>query len=92
MGPERQHTAIGEAAPPVTAASTMRAVVQDGYGSVGVLSLARIARPEPGASEVLLQVHAAGSGPGPVAPDDGPALPDAPGCRFPRAEEPGNGA
>jgi NADPH:quinone reductase-like Zn-dependent oxidoreductase len=60
MGPERQDTAIGEAAPPVTGASTMRAIVQDGYGSVGVLGLARIARPEPGASEVLLQVHAAG--------------------------------
>jgi NADPH:quinone reductase-like Zn-dependent oxidoreductase len=60
MGPERQHTVTGEAAPPVTTASTMRAVVQDGYGSVGVLGLARIARPEPGTGEVLLQVHAAG--------------------------------
>jgi NADPH:quinone reductase-like Zn-dependent oxidoreductase len=60
MGPARQHTAIGDAAPPVTAGGTMRAVVQDGYGSVGVLRLARIPRPEPGASEVLLQVHAAG--------------------------------
>jgi NADPH:quinone reductase-like Zn-dependent oxidoreductase len=38
----------------------MRAAVQDGYGSVGVLGLARIARPEPGTGEVLLQVHAAG--------------------------------
>jgi NADPH:quinone reductase-like Zn-dependent oxidoreductase len=34
--------------------------VQDGYGSVGVLGLERIARPEPGTGEVLLQVHAAG--------------------------------
>ena len=51
MGTERQHTAIsGEAAPPVTAESTMRAIVQDGYGSAGVLRLARIARPEIGRS------------------------------------------
>ena len=61
MGTERQHTAIsGEAVPPVTAESTMRAIVQDGYGSADVLRLARIARPEIGDHEVLLRVHAAG--------------------------------
>jgi len=60
MGPERQHTVSVDAAQSATAGSTMRAVVQDGYGSVGVLRLAQIARPEPGASEVLLHVAAAG--------------------------------
>jgi NADPH:quinone reductase-like Zn-dependent oxidoreductase len=61
MGTERQHTAIaGETAPPATAESTMRAIVQDGYGPVSVLRLARIARPEAGGHDVLLRVHAAG--------------------------------
>ena len=61
MTPERQRTVIsGEVPPPVTAASTMDAIVQDGYGSADVLSLARIPRPAPGPSEVLLHVHAAG--------------------------------
>jgi NADPH:quinone reductase-like Zn-dependent oxidoreductase len=61
MGTEQQHTAIsGEASPPVTAESTMRAIVQNGYGSAGVLQLARIARPEIGGHDVLLRVHAAG--------------------------------
>jgi NADPH:quinone reductase-like Zn-dependent oxidoreductase len=61
MGTERQDAAIsGEAAPPVTAESTMRAIVQDRYGPVGVLRLARIARPETGDHDVLLRVHAAG--------------------------------
>jgi NADPH:quinone reductase-like Zn-dependent oxidoreductase len=39
---------------------TMRAVVQDRYGSSDVLRLDRIARPTPGAGQVLLRVHAAG--------------------------------
>lgn len=57
MASERQHTTTGgEAAVPVTARSTMRAIVQDGYGSAGVWHLARIAPPEPGTGEVLLQV------------------------------------
>jgi NADPH:quinone reductase-like Zn-dependent oxidoreductase len=61
MGTERQHTASsGTAAPPVTAESTMQAIVQDRYGSAGVLRLARIARPEIGDHDVLLRVHAAG--------------------------------
>jgi NADPH:quinone reductase-like Zn-dependent oxidoreductase len=45
---------------PATAQATMRAVVQDGYGGVGVLRLARIATPTIGDKEVLLRVHAAG--------------------------------
>jgi NADPH:quinone reductase-like Zn-dependent oxidoreductase len=60
MAPERQHTATdGEGVLPVTA-GTMRAVVQDGYGSADVLRLARIARPGIGGHEVLLRVGAAG--------------------------------
>jgi NADPH:quinone reductase-like Zn-dependent oxidoreductase len=61
MAAERQHTVIGdETAPPETAGGLMRAIVQDGYGSAGVLRLAQIPRPTPGANEVLLHVHAAG--------------------------------
>ena len=39
---------------------TMRAIVQDGYGSAEVLRLAEIARPEIADNEVLVRVHAAG--------------------------------
>jgi NADPH:quinone reductase-like Zn-dependent oxidoreductase len=39
---------------------TMRAVVQDGYGSAEVLRLAQVARPRIADNEVLLRVHAAG--------------------------------
>lgn len=42
--------------PPVT----MRAVVQDGYGTVDVLRQAEIVRPDVAAHEVLVRVHAAG--------------------------------
>jgi NADPH:quinone reductase-like Zn-dependent oxidoreductase len=52
--------ASGEAAGPVTAGSTMRAIVQNGYGSADVLRPAQIARPAIGGTEVLLRVHAAG--------------------------------
>ena len=44
----------------MAADSTMRAIVQDGYGSADVLRSAQIARPAIGGSEVLLLVHAAG--------------------------------
>jgi NADPH:quinone reductase-like Zn-dependent oxidoreductase len=50
----------GEAAPPVAAGGTMRAIRQDGYGSADVLRSAQIARPAIGGAEVLLRVHAAG--------------------------------
>ncbi len=57
-GPAQQHAATrGKATLPE---STMRAIVQDKYGSADVLRLARIARPEIASSEVLLRVHAAG--------------------------------
>ncbi len=39
---------------------TMTAVVQDRYGTADVWSLAEVARPEPGAGEVLVRVRAAG--------------------------------
>jgi NADPH:quinone reductase-like Zn-dependent oxidoreductase len=61
MEPERQRTAAGgEAALGVTVSGTMRAIVQDGYGSTDVLRLARIVPPEIVGGEVLVQVHAAG--------------------------------
>jgi NADPH:quinone reductase-like Zn-dependent oxidoreductase len=40
--------------------ATMRAIVQDGYGSEDVLELRDIAKPVPGEEEVLVRVHAAG--------------------------------
>lgn len=40
--------------------TTMRAIVQDRYGSLDVLTRAVIHRPEPGEHEVLLRVRAAG--------------------------------
>src|ERR1039458_210101 len=67
MGSERQAAATsGELPPPETAETagtaggTMKAIVQDGYGSVSVLRSARIARPAISGREVLLRVHAAG--------------------------------
>jgi NADPH:quinone reductase-like Zn-dependent oxidoreductase len=61
MGSERQPTAASGGVPvPVTPENTMRAIVQDGYGSADVLRPARIARPEIGGHEVLLRVRAAG--------------------------------
>lgn len=45
---------------PTSLPATMRAVVQDAYGSSEALRLAEVDRPEPGAGEVLLEVHAAG--------------------------------
>jgi NADPH:quinone reductase-like Zn-dependent oxidoreductase len=43
-----------------TSPRTMRAVVQDGYGTSDVLRVARVAEPSPTGSEVLVRVHAAG--------------------------------
>jgi NADPH:quinone reductase-like Zn-dependent oxidoreductase len=43
-----------------TVPATMRAIVQERYGSADNLRLAQIATPEPGDDEVLLRVHAAG--------------------------------
>lgn len=61
MSPERDHTATRSGPViPEPAGTTMRAIVQDGYGSADVLHLARIAPPEAGRGEVLVQVRAAG--------------------------------
>ncbi len=57
MKSETRHADAPEAMP---ADRTMRAIVQDRYGSAEVLRLARIARPQPAPGEVLLRVHAAG--------------------------------
>src|SRR5689334_19356914 len=43
-----------------TSPAEMRAIVQDRYGSLEVLTPAVIGRPEPGEHEVLLRVAAAG--------------------------------
>ncbi len=45
---------------PVATPTKMRAVVQDRYGSLDVLTPAVIDRPNPGERDVLLRVHAAG--------------------------------
>ncbi|HET6562556.1 MAG TPA: NAD(P)-dependent alcohol dehydrogenase [Marmoricola sp.] len=45
---------------PQSPPATMRAVVQDGYGSSDVLTLDRVPVPAPGKGEVLVRVHAAG--------------------------------
>lgn len=52
------HTDISSG--PATAASTMRAIVQDRYGSANMWTLVDIPRPAIHANEVLIQVHAAG--------------------------------
>ncbi len=44
-------------------ASSMRAVVQHGFGGPDVLRIAALARPEPLPTEVLVRVHAAGINP-----------------------------
>jgi NADPH:quinone reductase-like Zn-dependent oxidoreductase len=58
---------VGPASAPPTAAAretTMKAIVQDQYGSPGVLALRDIDRPEIGAAEVLVRVRAAAVNPG----------------------------
>lgn len=61
MGSERQHPATGgDATRAMTPQSTMRAIVQDRYGSADVFRHARIAPPEVGENEVLVRVRAAG--------------------------------
>ncbi|WP_328614444.1 NAD(P)-dependent alcohol dehydrogenase [Amycolatopsis sp. NBC_00355] len=42
----------------------MKAIIQDRYGSPGVLGFRDVARPVPGAGDVLVRVHAAGVDPG----------------------------
>ena len=61
MRSESQPTEVGvDANSPAAAANTMRAIVQDTYGSADVLRLARISPPGIADNEVLLRVHAAG--------------------------------
>jgi NADPH:quinone reductase-like Zn-dependent oxidoreductase len=42
----------------------MKAIVQDKYGSADVLELRDVEKPQPGADELLIRVHAAGLDPG----------------------------
>lgn len=60
MGPEGQGRTTDDGNGPATTDSTMRAIVQDTYGSADVLRLARISPPKVADNEVLLRVHAAG--------------------------------
>jgi NADPH:quinone reductase-like Zn-dependent oxidoreductase len=63
MTTELQHgtnSAAGDRTDPLAGSSTMRAVVQDTYGSADVLRLATIDRPAVGARDVLVRVRAAG--------------------------------
>src|SRR5215218_2864510 len=43
---------------------SMKAIVQDKYGSADVLELREVEKPHPGDDEVLIRVHAAGIDPG----------------------------
>ncbi len=54
-----QHTASDTAAPEI-ADGTMRAVVQDSYGTADALRLDRVVAPQVAADEVLIRVRAAG--------------------------------
>ena len=60
MSSAAEHTDTQDGREAAAMADTMRAVVQDRYGSVDVLRLARVAVPEIADDEVLLRVHAAG--------------------------------
>jgi NADPH:quinone reductase-like Zn-dependent oxidoreductase len=61
MESERQDAAMsGDANDPLPAEDTMRAVVQDAYGTTDVFRHAQISTPEIGDNQVLVRVHAAG--------------------------------
>jgi NADPH:quinone reductase-like Zn-dependent oxidoreductase len=55
-----QHEVQGHEEGRGPAGSTMRAVVQDRYGTAEVLKIQQIPRPTPAEDEVLIRVHAAG--------------------------------
>jgi NADPH:quinone reductase-like Zn-dependent oxidoreductase len=58
MTSQEQHASASHGA--AGTARTMRAIVQDAYGSAEVLRMARIPRPTPAENEVLIRVRAAG--------------------------------
>jgi NADPH:quinone reductase-like Zn-dependent oxidoreductase len=61
MESRRQDAAMsGDANDPVPAEDTMRAIVQDAYGSPDIFRLAQISTPEIGDNQVLVRVRAAG--------------------------------
>ena len=55
-----QHTSATRPQVDEATGQQMQAIAQDTYGSADVLELRTIDRPEPGADEVLIEVHAAG--------------------------------
>jgi NADPH:quinone reductase-like Zn-dependent oxidoreductase len=58
--PALDRAALHPANSGTTEGRSMRAIVQDSYGSADVLQLREIDRPQIGADEVLIRVHAAG--------------------------------
>src|SRR3712207_6771232 len=54
------HSTTPATAPTPAAATTMRAVIQDRYGSSEVLRLAQVPRPTVADHEILVRVYAAG--------------------------------
>lgn len=59
----RYESSCPPAPAPATGAATMQAIHQACYGPPSQLQLVRVARPQPGAGELLVRVHAAGVNP-----------------------------
>ena len=82
---EQQSASDGQQVGP--AEGTMRAIVQDTYGSPDVLELQQVSRPEVGDDDVLIRVQRGRRPHRRLAPDDRPAVPDADhGLRAPRTQ------
>jgi NADPH:quinone reductase-like Zn-dependent oxidoreductase len=60
MGPSSYNATEHETAAPHPVPATMRAIVQERYGSADDLHLTQVAVPQPADGEVLVKVHAAG--------------------------------
>ncbi len=64
MNMTSNHDGADAGGPATEGETTMRAIVQDKYGSTNVLELQEVARPEIGDDDVLIRVRAAGVDPG----------------------------
>ena len=64
MNMTSNHDGADAGGPATEGETTMRAIVQDKYGSMNVLELQEVARPEIGEDDVLIRVRAAGVDPG----------------------------
>ncbi len=64
MNMTSNHDGADAGGPATEGETTMRAIVQDKYGSTNVLELQEVARPEIGEDDVLIRVRAAGVDPG----------------------------